>query len=198
MGAKAKESNMVTDQEIEREFEFSVTIDDLSILDKLKEICILCHLSATELVEEWIAPITSAGCNQEPNLSSLAEFERKQSLSKEKKHKQQLSIKLEETKPLMFSKDTIDEVISEEYEDLLECYQTPGNKLSTKRPHITPEAAINKRHASLGRSPGRAPFSLASATPSIKYSLRNNSGEVSILVEVIHNVSFNSINQHHI
>ena len=98
----------------------------------------------------------------------------------------------------MFSKDTIDEVISEEYEDLLECYQTPGNKLSTKRPHTTPEAAINKRHASLGRSPGRAPFSLASATPSIKYSLRNNSEEVRILVEVIHKVSFNSINQHHI
>ncbi|XP_020622597.1 DNA polymerase alpha subunit B-like isoform X1 [Orbicella faveolata] len=174
---------MVTDQEIEREFEeFSVTIDDLSVLDKLKEICILCHLSATELVEEWIAHVTSAGCNQEPDLSSLEDFERKQSLSKEKKQKQ-LSIKLEETKPLMFSKDTIDEVISEEYEDLLECYQTPGNKLSTKRPHTTPEAAINKRHASLGRSPGPAPFSPASfspasATPSIKYSSRNNSGEI--------------------
>lgn len=43
----------------------------------VKEICILCHLSATELVEEWIAHVTSAGCNQEPSLSSLAEFERK-------------------------------------------------------------------------------------------------------------------------
>ena len=43
----------------------------------MKEICILCHLSATELVEEWIAHVTSAGCNQEPSLSSLEEFERK-------------------------------------------------------------------------------------------------------------------------
>ncbi|KAL9953110.1 hypothetical protein ACROYT_G040470 [Oculina patagonica] len=175
---------MVTDQEIEREFEeFSVTIDDLSILDKLKEICVLCHLSATELVEEWIAYVTSTGCNQEPNATSLEEFERKQSLSKDKKHHKQLNIKLEETKPSMFSKDNIDELINEEYEDLFECYQTPGNKGSIKRPHTTPETAVNKRHTSLGRSPGPAPFSPASfspasATPSIKYGSRNNSGEV--------------------
>ncbi|KAJ7373412.1 DNA polymerase alpha subunit B [Desmophyllum pertusum] len=162
---------MVTEREIEREFEeFSVSIDDLSILDKLKEICILCHLSAAELVEEWIAHVTSVGCDQEPNLSSLEEFERKQSLPKDKKHQKQLNIKLEETKHSMFNKDNIDELINEEYEDLFECYQTPGNKGSIKRPHTTPEAAINKRHASLGRSPGPVPFSPASFFSSQCYS----------------------------
>lgn len=34
----------------------------------------------------------------------------KQSLSKDKKHHKQLNIKLEETKPSMFSKDNIDEL----------------------------------------------------------------------------------------
>lgn len=43
----------------------------------MKEICILYHLSATELVEEWIAYVTSDGCNQEPDLSSLEKFERR-------------------------------------------------------------------------------------------------------------------------
>lgn len=43
----------------------------------VKEISVLCHLSASELVEEWIAHATSAGCNQEPTLITLGEFERK-------------------------------------------------------------------------------------------------------------------------
>lgn len=50
------------------------------LFHSVKEICILCHLSAAELVEEWIAHVTSVGCDQEPNLSSLEEFERKVSV----------------------------------------------------------------------------------------------------------------------
>ena len=37
----------------------------------------LCRLSASELVEEWIAHVTSLGGNQEPTLAALEEFERK-------------------------------------------------------------------------------------------------------------------------
>lgn len=46
----------------------------------VKEICVLCRLSPSELVEEWIAHVTSVGCNQEPTLSTLGEFERKVSV----------------------------------------------------------------------------------------------------------------------
>ena len=46
----------------------------------MKEICVLCRLSPSELVEEWIAHVTSVGCNQEPTLSTLGEFERKVSV----------------------------------------------------------------------------------------------------------------------
>ncbi|XP_058947693.2 DNA polymerase alpha subunit B [Pocillopora verrucosa] len=172
---------MVTDVEIEREFEeFSVSIDDLSVLDKLKELCVLYHLSASELVEEWIAYVTSISSTHEPDLSTLENFERKY---KAKKPQRQLNIKVEETKPALYNKDNIDDLINAEGEDLYECYQTPGNKGSMKRPHTTPEAAIKKRHASVGWSPGTTPlspasFSPASATPSVKYGSRSNSGEV--------------------
>jgi len=145
----------------------------------------LCRLSASELVEEWIAHVTSLGGNQEPTLAALEEFERKQCQSKDKKRPKRLNINQAETKHSMFDKNSIDELINQEDEDLLECYQTPGNKAkgSVKRPHTTPEAAINKRHTSVGRSPGTAAFSPASfspasATPSVKYGSRSNSGEV--------------------
>ncbi|XP_068731616.1 DNA polymerase alpha subunit B-like [Montipora capricornis] len=174
---------MVTDEDIEREFEeFSVSIDDLTVLDKLKQLCVLFRLSPSELVEEWIAHATGVGCNHEPTLLTLVEFERKQSLPKERKRSKQLSINQEDTKHLMFDKNNIDELINEEDEQLFECYQTPG-KGAVKRPHTTPEAPINKRHTSIGRSPSPAVFSTStfspvSATPSVKYGSRSNSGEV--------------------
>ncbi|XP_074630712.1 DNA polymerase alpha subunit B-like [Acropora palmata] len=174
---------MVTDEDIEREFEeFSVSIDDLTVLDKLKGLCILFSLSPSELVEEWIAHVTCVGGNQEPTLSTIGEFERKHSLSKDKKRSRQQNVTREDTKHLMFDKNNIDELITED-EDLIECYQTPGKKNSIKRPHTTPEAPANKRHTFVGQSPSPALFSPAtfspiSATPSVKYGSRTNSGEV--------------------
>ena len=43
----------------------------------VKELCVLYHLSASELVEEWIAYVTSISSTHEPDLSTLENFERK-------------------------------------------------------------------------------------------------------------------------
>ena len=43
----------------------------------VKELCILFGLSPSELVEEWIAHATCVGCDQEPTLLTIGEFERK-------------------------------------------------------------------------------------------------------------------------
>ena len=50
----------------------------------VKELCVLSRLSPSELVEEWIAHATGVGCDHEPTLLTLVEFEQKVGCNQEK------------------------------------------------------------------------------------------------------------------
>ncbi|KXJ17723.1 DNA polymerase alpha subunit B [Exaiptasia diaphana] len=177
---------MVTDEEIEQEFgEFSIKIDDVAILDKLKDICTDCQLTPEDLVSEWVAfAQTSKLENNDIKVELLEEFERKQSFERNKKLQTQFS--KHEGSSRMVTKDDLDDYINEEdAEDMLDMYcQTPRNKKSLKRALTTPEAPNNKRHTTLSRTPGPntafspSSFSPAMATPSVKYGSRHNAGDV--------------------
>ncbi|EDO41269.1 predicted protein [Nematostella vectensis] len=172
---------MVTDEEIEREFEeFSITIDDVGILDKLKEICSSCRLNASQLCEEWVA-FSQALEDSDPTLATLEKFERKQTHEMNKRVQTQFTKIEANTK--MHTKEDLDDLMSAE-DDILDMYSTPANKGALKRAHTTPEMAVNKRHTSVSHTPGGvvpfspASFSPAAATPSLKYGSRHNAGDV--------------------
>ncbi|XP_031561015.1 DNA polymerase alpha subunit B-like [Actinia tenebrosa] len=173
----------VTDEELQTEFEeFAVNVEDPAILDKLKEICHGCRLTAEDLVCQWIS-FAQTLTNQDLTIDVLEEFERKQLFESNKKNQTQFN---KHEAPRMYTKDDLDNLLSpdEEDVDVFSSYaETPDNrKLLKKRIHTTPEVLTNKRHTSLTRTPGPMPFSPSSlspamATPSAKYASRRNAGE---------------------
>lgn len=165
-------------QQLAKELEiFGVDCEE-SLTEKLAELCVLYGQNEEEMVAEVVAFCTSTqkDCLTSETLNSFEhEFLSKRlsrirhSASKDSGHAG--------ARDIISIQELIE--VEEEEETLLNSYTTPS-KGSQKRAVTTPETPLTKRRVST-RSPHQllSPSSFSpSATPSQKYTSRNNRGEV--------------------
>ncbi|KAM3867136.1 DNA polymerase alpha subunit B [Diretmus argenteus] len=170
----------VTAEDIQTELDvFGVTCHGDSVLDKMLEQCICNRLGAEDIVLEWVA-FSSTKNGLKLSVDTLDQFEH-EVLNKRSKSKQ--SFKREEPHNRIRDIHSLQDIIQEEEENLLDSYSTPA-KGSQKRTLTTPEQPSSKRRVALLVSPGLLLSPAASlspsATPSQKYSQRGGKGEVAV------------------
>ncbi|ESP02897.1 hypothetical protein LOTGIDRAFT_110777 [Lottia gigantea] len=176
----------ISEEELSEEFDmFGIDLGEDELVLKLKELCALYRLSATDIANEWIA-FSQTKKGVELNQESLDQFDREK-LSK-KQNKTPKTPLTKKSKPVIYDINTIHKTLDnvndeDEAQKLYNSYGTPTSKgsMSKKRQH-TPDSGPVKRLTGVDRvssvpfSP--ASFSPASATPSRKYASRTNRGDV--------------------
>ncbi|XP_050404737.1 DNA polymerase alpha subunit B isoform X1 [Patella vulgata] len=174
----------ITDDELMEEFEtFGIELEeDGNVSNRLKELCALYRMTATDIVNEWIAFSQTKKGTQliAENLEAFDREKLSKRLSKTPKTPQ-----LKKQKPTVYNINTIHKSLNDddEAQKLYNAYGTPKAKGNTakKRQH-TPDSGSVKRLTGVDRIPAvpfsPASFSPTSTTPSRKYTDHKNSGEV--------------------
>ncbi|XP_066282662.1 DNA polymerase alpha subunit B-like isoform X2 [Branchiostoma lanceolatum] len=156
---------------------FDIKIEDEDIIDKLKELCMVYRLDASDMVDEWMAfSISNNGAAL--TMDKLEQFERERA-NKTK------TPKVKREKPAAVMHD-ISNINPEAEDDLLDVYSTPASKGKNKRMLTTPEnvSVVNKKLTSVSRSPvvpfSPGSFSPVNATPSQQYRSRSGAGDTMV------------------
>ncbi|XP_035684552.1 DNA polymerase alpha subunit B-like [Branchiostoma floridae] len=168
----------VDEEDLAQEFgTFDIKIQDEDVVDKLKELCMLYRLDASDMADEWMA-FSISNNSASLTMDKLEQFERERA-NKTK------TPKVKREKPAAVMHD-ISNINPDAEDDLLDVYSTPAAKGKNKRMLTTPEnvSVVNKKLTSVSRSPvvpfSPGSFSPVNATPSQQYRSRSGAGETMV------------------
>ncbi|CAH1791695.1 unnamed protein product [Owenia fusiformis] len=176
----------ITDEDLTDEFStFDINLDNEDVIDKLKELCVLYRIDASNIADEWVAYSHTKKVDTPLNVDTLSNFEKEKLNRKAGKNK---TPKHGSTKKVIYNADTFADIVDNNLaDDFLEAYSTPGAKEKIKKRQVTPDnPPTNKRLTGLNGTPvpfspnsfSPANFSPTSATPSKKYNARPGKGEI--------------------
>ncbi|XP_067130565.1 DNA polymerase alpha subunit B isoform X2 [Centruroides vittatus] len=164
--------------------QFGVQAND-EVVSRMKELCIVYHQNAEEIVSQWIAFSSTKGFEFEPSISLLDQFEQDELNKIKTPSSSQKSNKKARTPvtPLRKTKNS-------DYDDFIENYATPVLVEKIKRKAITPDSA--KSITSLQISP----LSSKNFTPPSKYCSRSMSRDVIISYRSDENITWKTNDDH--
>eukprot|EP00058_Branchiostoma_floridae_P021149 XP_002606639.1 hypothetical protein BRAFLDRAFT_120094 [Branchiostoma floridae] len=174
----------VDEEDLAQEFgTFDIKIQDEDVVDKLKELCMLYRLDASDMADEWMA-FSISNNSASLTMDKLEQFEREASTTCRRANKTKTP-KVKREKPAAVMHD-ISNINPDAEDDLLDVYSTPAAKGKNKRMLTTPEnvSVVNKKLTSVSRSPvvpfSPGSFSPVNATPSQQYRSRSGAGETMV------------------
>ncbi|XP_061164256.1 DNA polymerase alpha subunit B-like [Saccostrea echinata] len=190
---------LLQDEAIKDEFDiFGIELTH-EIIDKLKELCVTYSLDAERVAAEWIA-FSNVRKNLTISLENLDVFDREK-LAKKMQRTPQTPL-TKKTQQRVYNIDNVSEGVNiHDAENLYNTYGgTPSSKgTAAQKRQLTPENPTIKRFQSNMRSPvvpfSPASFSPVGATPSKKYRLRTNAGDVVASFGNLDNIKWQSRGQ---
>ncbi|XP_062576171.1 DNA polymerase alpha subunit B-like, partial [Saccostrea cucullata] len=187
---------LLQDEALRDEFDiFGIELSD-DIVDKLKELCVTYNLDAERVAAEWIA-FSNLRKNLTISVENLDVFDREKLAKKTQKTPQTPLNK--KTQQRVYNIDNVSEGVNiHDAENLYNTYGgTPSSKgTAAQKRQLTPENPTIKRFQNNIRSPvvpfSPASFSPVGTTPSKKYRLRTNAGDVVTSVGNLDNIKWQS------